>query len=238
MKPTEVIKLPSQGLIYPENNPLSKGEVEMYYMTAKHEDILANQAYINDNTVFAKLIKALIVDPSINYDEMVIGDTNALLVGARVLAYGKDYEFTYAGKSYTVDLAALDHKKVDFSEYKNKNEFEFTLPKTGVPITYKILTTKDENNINRDLEGMKKISPKASSEITTRWKYIITSIDGNREPSTIRDFVDNDFITLDSQALRDEIKRVSPDIDLTFFPDGSNNRIPINIGPNFLWVNL
>ena len=33
--PTEEVELPSKGLIYPETNPLSRGVVEMKYMTAK-----------------------------------------------------------------------------------------------------------------------------------------------------------------------------------------------------------
>ena len=40
--PTEVVELPSKGLIYPKDNPLSSGKIEMKYMTAKEEDILTN----------------------------------------------------------------------------------------------------------------------------------------------------------------------------------------------------
>ena len=37
--PTEIVDLPSKGLIYPEGSSLSKGKIEMKYMTAKDEDI-------------------------------------------------------------------------------------------------------------------------------------------------------------------------------------------------------
>ncbi len=40
--PTETVTLPSKGLLYPKESPLSKGEIEMKYMTAKEEDILTN----------------------------------------------------------------------------------------------------------------------------------------------------------------------------------------------------
>ena len=59
--PTEIVELPSKGLLYPESNPLSSGKIEMKYMTAKEEDILTNQAYIKDGTVLDKLLKSLIV---------------------------------------------------------------------------------------------------------------------------------------------------------------------------------
>ena len=42
--PTEEIELPSKGKLYPKDNPLSSGKVEMKYMTAKEEDILTNQS--------------------------------------------------------------------------------------------------------------------------------------------------------------------------------------------------
>jgi len=90
--PTETVSLPSKGLLYPESSPLSKGEIEMKYMTAKEEDILTNANYLRNGTVIDKLLKALIITP-INYDELVIGDKNAILIAARVLGYGKDYNF-------------------------------------------------------------------------------------------------------------------------------------------------
>ena len=49
--PTETIDLPSKGLLYPEENPLSAGTVEIKYMTAKEEDILTNQSYIKKGIV-------------------------------------------------------------------------------------------------------------------------------------------------------------------------------------------
>ena len=64
--PTEVVELPSKGLLYPEENPLSSGKIEMKYMTAKEEDILTNQSYIQKGTVLDKLLQALIVS-KINY---------------------------------------------------------------------------------------------------------------------------------------------------------------------------
>ena len=44
--PTEVITLPSEGKCYPSDNPLSTGQLEIKYMTAKEEEILASQNLI------------------------------------------------------------------------------------------------------------------------------------------------------------------------------------------------
>ena len=69
--PTEEVELPSKGLIYPKENPLSSGKIEIKYMTAKEEDILTNQNYIKQGTVIDKLLKSLIVDKKINYDDLL-----------------------------------------------------------------------------------------------------------------------------------------------------------------------
>ena len=95
--PTEIVELPSKGLLYPKDNPLSSGKIEMKYMTAKEEDILTNQNYIKQGVVLDKLMQSLIVSPC-NYDDFVVGDKNAIMVASRILGYGKDYTFMYSGE--------------------------------------------------------------------------------------------------------------------------------------------
>ena len=233
--PTETIELPSKGLLYPEDSELAKGTIEIKYMTAKEEDILTNQSYIKSGTVLDKLIKSLIVS-KINYDDLLIGDKNAIMVAARVLGYGSDYTFEYNGEPQTVDLSLIENKPLKEELFKNKvNEFTFTLPKSKNTITFKLLTHKDEQDISRELEGLKKINKDTSPELSTRLKYIITSVEEKRDKKDIRDFVDNYFLAQDSRALREYIREIQPDVDLTFFPDGNSDRINIPIGINFFW---
>jgi hypothetical protein len=237
--PTEVVELPSKGLVYPETSPLVSGKIEMKYMTAKEEDILTNQAYIQKGTVLDELLKSLIVTPNVKYEDLVVGDKNALLVAARILGYGKDYTFNYSGEEQTVDLSAVENKPINESLFTpGKNEFEFILPSTGVKITFKLLTGHDEKKINAELEGIKKINKNNSPELSTRLKYMITSVEGNTEQKTIRDFVDNNFLARDSRAFREYIKEVQPDVDLTFFPDGSDSKVNIPVGLSFFWPDL
>jgi ferritin-like protein len=82
---------------------------------------------------------------------------------------------------------------------------------------------------------LKKINKNSSAELSTRMKYIITSVNGDRETKNIREFVDTAFLARDSKALREHIKEVQPDVDLTFFPEGRNNKVDIPIGLNFFW---
>jgi hypothetical protein len=236
--PTEIVDLPSKGLVYPTSNPLSSGKVEMKYMTAREEDILTNQNYISKGTVLDELIKSLIVS-DVKYEDMIVGDKNALLVAARVLGYGKDYKFEWDGEEYNIDLTAIQDKPINESLFKKGvNEFTFTLPSTSTEITFKLLTGADEKKINAELEGLKKINKNASPELSTRLKYMITSVGGNREAKDIRQFVDNQLLARDSRALREYIKEVQPDVDLTFFPDGSNSKVSIPIGLSFFWPDI
>ena len=232
--PTEIVELPSKGLIYPKDNPLSSGKIEMKYMTAREEDILTNQSYIQDGTVLDKLLQSLIIS-KINYNDLIVGDKNALLVASRILGYGSEYTFNYRGKEYTIDLSTLDNKSFDESLITpGENEFNYTLPSSGTKLTFKILTSADDKKIDDEIKGIKKVNKNASPELTTRLKYLITSVNGDRETKTIRDFVDNYLLARDSRALREYIKQIQPDINLNFTDDsGEEVAIPINL--SFFW---
>ena len=232
--PTEMVDLPSKGLLYPEDSPLRAGKIEMKYMTAREEDILTNSNYIQQGIVLDKLLESLIVT-KINFKDLLVGDKNAILIASRILGYGQDYEFEMNGRTYQVDLTTLKDKELpEDVNYSNGNEFNFTLPASKDEITFKLLSHGDELAIEQELKGLKKINPNGSPELSTRLKYIITSVNGDRERKTIREFVENNLLARDSRALRQEVKRVSPDIDLTIQGDGGEDiAIPINL--NFFW---
>ena len=233
--PTETIELPSKGLLYPKDSELAKGTIEMKYMTAKEEDILTNQSYIKNGTVLDKLMKSLIIS-KIDYNQLLIGDKNAIMVAARILGYGANYKFTYEEEEHTIDLSKLENKEIDKELFKSKtNEFDFTLPHSGNKVTFKLLTHKDEQDSKRELDGLKKINKNASPELTTRLKHIIQSINGETDKKDIRDFVDNYLLARDSRALREYINKIQPDVDLTFFPEGNESGVSIPIGVNFFW---
>ena len=240
--PTEEVTLPSKGLLYPKESPLSKGVIEIKYMTAKEEDILTNQNYIQKGTVIDKLLQSLIVTP-INYNDLLTGDKNAILIAARILGYGKDYEFKYNEKETTVDLTELEDKLIDENLIvEGKNEVEYQLPFSKRSITFKLLTQADDTKIQNELKGLKKISKHSNPENTTRLKHTIISVDGDRTPKTIRDFVDNQLLARDARELRKYMTYVAPDVDLTVdltFEDGETlENVSLPIGVNFFWPDV
>ena len=230
--PTEIIELPSRGLIYPQDNPLSSGKVEMKYMTAKEEDILTTQSYIKDGSVLDRLFQSLIISNGegrpIKYVDLVTGDKNAIMIAARILGYGKDYEVEvedpYSGNKQkeTIDLTQFENKDYDGSHQisPNTNEFEFTLPRSQRKITFMAMTESKERKVKHQVEELNKANRKlkdsTSRELTTRMKNMILSIDDDSDQKVINHFVDNELFAVDSKALRAYINEVVPDIDLTW----------------------
>ena len=233
--PTEIVELPSKGLLYSKDNPLSSGQIEMKYMTAREEDILTNSNYIQSGVVLDKLLESLIIT-KIELKDILIGDKNAILIASRILGYGQDYEFEHKGQSYKVDLTTLTDKVLpEDVDYTKGNEFYFTLPASGIEVGFKLLTHGDEAAIEAELKGLKKLYPNGGApELSTRLKYIIISVGGTTDRKTVREFVDNELLARDSRSLRQEIKRISPDVDLTIKGDeGEDIAVPISL--NFFW---
>ena len=154
--PTETVDLPSKGLLYPKDSPLAKGVLEMKYMTAKEEDILTNQNYITKGTVIDRLIKSLITTEGFNYDNLLIGDKNAIMVAARILSYGPEYQIQHNGEKVTVDLSKVENVVIKDKDYKNGNKFDLKLP-SGNEVEFKLLTHGDEKAVEREIAGLKKI---------------------------------------------------------------------------------
>ena len=219
--PTEIISLPSKGLVYAESNPLSKGEVTVKLMTAREEDILTSATLIKKGIQLDKLLESIVVEPGVSINDLVIGDKNAILVTSRILAFGPDYEakindpFDNEEIDITIDLSQIKIKEIDENKLNRSNEYDFFLPISKTNIKFKLLTHGDELIINKDIEASQK-SLKQSNEITTRYRRIITEIDGVRDTGTISNFVTNRLLAGDSKALRKYISDITPDLDLKF----------------------
>ena len=100
------------------------------------------------------------------------------------------------------------------------------------------MTQQDEKNIQKELDGLKKISPSMSAELTTRLKYMITSVNSNTERPVVREFVDKAFLAKDARAFREYYASIVPGVDTTVthvFEDGVEEDLDIPINANFLW---
>tara|TARA_R110000737_G_scaffold145463_2_gene175556 strand:- start:469 stop:1329 length:861 start_codon:yes stop_codon:yes gene_type:complete len=247
--PTEVIDLPSEGKLYPEGHPLRTGQIEMKYMTAKEEDILTSQNLIQKGVVIDMLLRSLIISNGagerVNYDDLLLGDKNAVMVAARVLGYGSDYPVEIpcpkcqAKQTETVDLAGLENKDVDI--VNDSNTFEFVLPLSKKTLTFKLLSHSDEEKIQAEVKRMKKKTHSSviSYDLTSRLKQVITAVDGDETIKAINNFVENEFISRDSLAFRNNLEKVTPDVDMSVYFEcdecGHEDSVNIPMTVEFFW---
>jgi len=242
--PTEVISLPSKGLVYPESHPLSKGEVTIKLMTAKEEDILTSTNLIRKGIHIDKLMESILVEPGVSPNDLLIGDKNALLVSSRVLAFGPEYDITVNDPQedepvkVTIDLSKIQIKEIDESRLNRKNEYDFILPISKTPIKFKLLTHGDEIAIGKDIEAAEK-NLKQSNEITARYRRVIVEVDGNRDIGYISNFVSNRLLAGDSKGLRKYMGEITPDLDLKFEYEspftGEKEALRIPFGVDFFY---
>lgn len=213
--PTETIDLPSEGKFYPEGSPLRSGKIDIKYMTAREEDILTSTNLIKKGTVLDKLMESLIVTKGVKPDDMLTGDLNAVMIAARILAYGKEYPVelicTSCGEKFqhVIDLTALD--TISASDLSETGEHTVTLP-TGMVVTFKLLTRGDERAIEAEVDAMKKFNNSIEGYSSARLKYMITSVNDNSDKKMIREFAEN-MIIRDVRALRQAVRRVAPDVN-------------------------
>lgn len=242
--PTEVISLPSEGKVYPETHPLAKGTVTIKYMTAREEDILASVNLIKKGIVMDKLLESLVVDAPL--DDIIIGDKNALFLAARILGYGPQYDievtdpFSGNKQKVSIDLSKVKTKDIDFEKLNRKNQYDFELPLSKKKIKFRLLTHKDEREINEEIQALEKLSKGAvNSEITIRLKKMIIEVDGKTDRGYINKWVANEFLARDTKAFRVYVKEITPDLDLKFQfvsdETGETEALDIPFGANFFY---
>jgi len=238
--PSEIIDLPSKGKLYSKESPLSDGKVEVKYMTAKEEDILTSANLIKKGVVIDRLLDSLILTPNVKVDDLVLGDKNAIMVAARILAYGPEYVCeitnpdTQEKQQCTFNLADCPFKNID--ENITENLFDFQLPISKTKIKFSLLTGKDERLIDEEIKASKKAGIGVAPELTTRLRYLVKEVNGDNSQSIINTTVQN-MLARDSMALREEIKRLSPDIQLTQTVDmgGETVEVEIPMTVGFFW---
>jgi hypothetical protein len=254
--PTEIVDLPSRGRLYAEDTPLhGVGEIEIKEMTAKEEDILTTESYLRKGIMFDRLLKSLVVNKSIKVEDLLVGDRNALLVAARVSAYGADYETEvtcpsceYVDKDYGFDLASCpSNDPVDLEntedeelrsvEYGGGSTYLITLPKSGFVFEVRLLTGKDEGNITRAQE-MRRKKKLPENALTEHFKRVTVSVNGVTTTLEIENFIKS-MPAADSRFLRRAFKKITPNINLTqeFVCEscGYEQDLEVPISPRFFW---
>ena len=222
--PTEFVDLPSQGKFYPEDHPLyDQDSIEIKQMTAKEEDLLTSRTLLKKGIALDRVMSSLIVDKRIDPDSMLVGDRNAIIIATRVSGYGNIYttKVTCPACSTTQEFSFdLNHLEIYHGDNEEKldtidNEdgtFDTILPKTGLTITFRLLTGKDEKLLLSGIEMDRKRRAEEKN-ITRQLVNMIVGVNGNTSAEAINYLVAN-IPSMDSRHLRLVYKLAAPNIDL------------------------
>src|SRR5690606_10357606 len=147
----------------------------------------------------------------------------------------EDYEETF-------DLSQLPVKGLAAQPLRpNENLFLFTLPRSKRQVVYRLLTGKDELELSRAQSQRKRVlKTQVENSVTSRLMHSIVSIDGEEDGQKIAYAVKN-MIAYDSMALREEIDRVEPGVEMkqnSICPScGEESEVRVPMGLNFFWPN-
>lgn len=244
--PTELVPLPSKGRIYPSDSPLYGQEaLEIRPMTAREEDILTSRAYIKKGNVISKLIESCLVDKSINPDELISGDRNALMVALRITGYGAEYKAEIdcpacgAKSEQSFNLSELRIKRLAVDPVaEGSNLFELELPISKKSVRVKFLTGEDEQEMMTIADRKKKSGIVSSSAVTDRLSRSIVSVAGISDKTKIGMFVRN-MPARDSLALRKFLDNQEPGIDMSVYMScpscNEESEVTMPLGASFFW---
>tara|TARA_Y100001973_G_C5201398_1_gene337978 strand:+ start:2191 stop:3003 length:813 start_codon:yes stop_codon:yes gene_type:complete len=242
--PTMLVDLPSRGLLYPDGHPLKgKESLEIKYMTTKEEDILLNKSYVEAGVVLDKMLESVILNKRIKVEDILICDKSALQIACRSNAYGENYQFSYVCTSCSteneaqVDLNEIEHYKVDFDKIKEDDGILVTLPITKAVIKAKVLSGKDEKEIQSRIK--QKVKHKLPEQaLIERYRQLITSVNDNEDPLFISSFV-RDMPIKDSRYFMKQYSSLLPGVDFTFESEcskcGTINQGGVPVGLSFFY---
>ena len=241
--PTEVVDLPSGGLLYDEGHPLhNRTSVEIKHMTTKEEDILTNKSFIKNGTVIDRLLKSVLVDPKMNVSDMLVGDKNALVVACRKHGYGAEYTTRVtctscgANQKHTFDLDEIEN--IDYQS--NLDEFNATIDYENKTVILPIqrTNTKLELKILKDSKPQLNKKQKNDKLVSSQYKKLIQSVNGNSDPRYIQSYIDS-MSALDSRYLRAAYAKIVPGVDFSCEFEcqecGAETNMEVPLTAEFFW---
>ena len=248
--PTELVDLPTGGRYYLEGHPLAGSDtIEIKQMTAKEEDMLTSRSLLKKGVALDRVLQSLVVDPAINTDTLFVGDRNALIVAARVSAYGTEYNTKVTcpacstTQEYGFNLAQLEsYTGEDMAAYVTTDHqngvFTTILPKTNLEVTFKLLTGTDERRLLRGIEEDRKNKNVHERGVTRQLINMIVGVNGNTTAEAVNYLVNN-IPSIDARHLRSAYKAANPNIDLTQHFECSacdyENDLEVPLSADFFW---
>jgi hypothetical protein len=244
--PRDFVMLPSKGRIYPPDSPLHNlEEIEVRHLTAADEDILTSRALLRTGKAIDTMLSNVLMNKSVNVNDFISGDKNAILTFLRITGYGPEYdvEIDCPGCNESIkhqfDLTKLTMRFLDVDPMgAGENRFEFVLP-SGVHIEFKLLNSAEDQQISDEQDKLKRTTNSPlEKNITTKYKHQIISVNDKDDQTFINNFVDTMNLR-DSRAFRTYLEEVEPDVDMKqdfkcrMCGHSEEVEIPVTVG--FFW---
>lgn len=244
--PAESVILPSKGQVYLPDHPLcNEDSVDIKCMTAEEEDLLTSEALFKNGTVLTKLMESCILNKLVDPDSLLTGDRNAILISLRVTGYGPEYSAKIncpaCSEAFKEEFSLnnLPIKPLGATPLQpNTNIFDFTLPRSGATVHFRLLTGADEAEISKIKKQRKKVVKSIDNVVTTRLTKSIVSINGENDRQKIAYAVKN-MSAGDSRALRSYIDKIEPGVIMKQSVDCPHcleeSEVTVPLGLDFFW---
>jgi hypothetical protein len=242
LSPYDIIDLPSNGILY--KNKLSKVKVE--YLNALDESILTSPNIMRNGKFIDVLVKRKVKDLNgLDHIDLLLGDRIAIIMYLRISGFGPIYKVPIQltdGSDRVVegevDLTTIKTKQLSVQPNES-GEFEFTLPMSKKVVKFRLLTGRDELDIDaKDEIYSQRNGDGISEKARLRLESMIMEVDGVRDKIKISTLL-NKIPLGDSLALKKYYAEIEPGLDLNVdvrIPGGGSIKTFLPIGPNFFWI--
>lgn len=171
----DVIPLPSNGECY--KNKMSK--IPVAYLTAYDENMIIAPNLYKDNKIIDTMLREKVLNSTIDVEDMLEGDREAIILFLRASGYGNEYPITATDNATNISFdTVVDLSKLKFKEFKLKGDvngwFDFTLPVSKRNVKFKFLTHRDLQTLERleELEDTKLRKDKLKEFVDVMDEYI------------------------------------------------------------------
>jgi len=212
--PYDILELPSQGLLYPNK----KAKVKVEFLTAYDENVLTSPNILNSGKLIDVLIERKVKDLGFDHNLLLEGDRMAIVLFLRVSAFGEKYiqpvidPKTNKLVEGEVDLTTLKNKPLTVKPDEN-GLFDFSLPNSNRSVKFRLLTGKDEEEIDLvDKQIMERNKNDVSTKTTLRLERSIMEIDGEKDKIKISNIL-KALPIMDIRKLNKYMSDIEPGID-------------------------
>ncbi len=236
----DVIPLPSEGRL----NRGTPSSIKVGYMTTSDENILTSPNILESGRFLDILINRKILEPSLRYKDLHIGDRNAIMIWLRATGYGEMYPVTLFDENDVpfeteINLNELRTKKLG-AEPDTEGLFDFQFPLCRARVKFRLMTCGDVDDIEKMVEMDKSRGVPLDNTSIYTMERVIVEVNGDRTRETIKAFA-NSIRIGDAKKFNEYVDSIESGIDLNIevrTPGGGSIKTFLPLNLKFFWPNI